>query len=91
MITVEIKGTARCFDENGDVQELRPEVVYTTSTFDKAKRDSMALLQDEIEDMLADEEDKGSLLTLMSVQLDSIVDRKNNQRHYGQLPRHYCN
>lgn len=86
MIKVKIKGSARCLDENGDILELKPVVFYSTSTFDKAKRDSMALLQDEVEELIEDAKAGGEIITLISLQLVSVVDHENNQHHYGQLP-----
>lgn len=89
MITVEIKGTINALDGNGEQVTLKLVDEIEVSSFESAKYAAGFVLDERAATEVMFFNDHGHDLTIVSVHLDSIVDRENNQHHYGQLPRHY--
>lgn len=90
MITVEIQGTLTAIGFNCNDIELKMKFKIDANSFEAAKYAATDALRDLADKKVSSYINRGVDMTVLSLQLDSIVDHENNQRHYGQLPRHYC-
>lgn len=90
MITVEIAGTVKALEGNGEQVILKVVDEIEVSSFESAKYAAGFVVDEKAASEVMFLNNHGHDLTIVSVQLDSIVDRENNQHHYGQLPSHYC-